>query len=152
MSKFFRFTLLLLCLTPLGCGKKPVTATPPPPVNKDWAITLTWGYDFTNMIQCSSTVKSGCVSGFTVGYIDVTSGKAIALPNPVVPLTACAGATQPVKCQYTGNAQLPIGQITWTAAATGFDNTGGAITASTNSAVPASIQMASPTNVVGTTQ
>lgn len=145
-----RAFLLVLCVVLAGCTKKPVTPPVPPPINPDFAITLTWNYDFTNNPVCSASVTKGCISGFTVGYLQGSA--VVALPNNSVPVSACTGAAQPQTCKYNGNSQLPIGQITWIASATGFDTNGTAVSASTNSASATSITLPSPTNVVGTAQ
>src|ERR1022692_3583229 len=65
--------VLLLILTTLIClasctKSAPVTPPAPPPVNKDWLITASFSYNFTNYMQCSASVTSGCITGFTWGY------------------------------------------------------------------------------------
>lgn len=157
MSRRYRSLLfhlsLMLCIVfvSVGCGTTLVKVPVPPPINKDFAITLTWNYDFTNFLVCSATVTKGCLTGFTVGYL--SGGATVILPGGAnLPTSVCTGSTQPLTCKYSGNSQLPIGQITWVATTNGLDGTGAVVTATSNSAVPTPISLLSPTNVAGSAQ
>lgn len=130
-----------------ACSHTPIKPPVPPPVNKDWAITLNWNYDFTNFIKCSPTVTTGCITGFTVGYMQGTTQ--VALPNNTVPVTVCTGAVQPQPCQYSGNSQLPIGDITWFCVTNFVRNNGTTGTATATSAVPTKVDALSATNLNG---
>lgn len=114
--------LLLVSLMLAGCGAAPPVSTgTPPPVNKDWTITGTWFYDFTNYMGCSPTITAGCISGFTWGYMNGTMLVPIATLSEPIP--ACSATvtencqvtstTQPVTIKFQGNSQLPIGNISF---------------------------------------
>jgi hypothetical protein len=109
-----------------GCTKKtPVTPPGTPPVNKDFLITATWTYNFTNFMQCSSTVTAGCINGFTWGYLNA-AGAQVALKTSVP--SVCTGSTQPQTCTDTANSQLPIGSDTFSIVVNYLDSTGKAQT------------------------
>lgn len=147
-----RSIIALLAITLLsGCAGSHIPIPPPPPINKDFAITVTWNYDFTNFLLCGATVTKGCLTGFTVGYL--SGGTLTILPGGAsLPTSVCTGATQPLSCKYQGQSQLPIGQLTWVATTNGLDGTGAVVTATSNSAVPTAITLLSPTGVTGTAQ
>lgn len=123
--------LIGLAIITAGCGaSNPVTVTPPP-INKDWTITATWSYDFSNYAPCSSTVTKGCINGFTWGYLQGSNH----IPLQTAPVTACTGSTNPKPCSATVNALLGIGQVTPYVIANGIDNNGQA-TSSTDGLGP----------------
>lgn len=138
--------LLTLFVVLAGCAKRPIpTPQPVLPPNKDFTITVTWNYDFTNFAACSASITSGCISNFTYGYLQGTNK--IALGS--VPTSACTGTAQPLLCTAITNSQLPMGQITWFAAVNAIDNASNPSTATTTSATPTTIATVGPTNVVG---
>ena len=96
--------LAILALLLAGCAAH---VTPPTPV--DWTITPQFNYDFTNYQICSATVTTGCVSGFTWGYLNGTTQ----VPLKTSATTICTGTTQPEACTDSQNAQLPIGSLTF---------------------------------------
>jgi hypothetical protein len=112
--------LLLLCSLLCMTGCKAVAPAPAPSPLKDWSITWTWSYSFLNYAICSSTVTTGCVNGFTLGYENGTTF----VPLTTLTTTACTGTTQPEICTGTFNAQLPIGTITGAVEANYLNNAG----------------------------
>jgi len=100
----------LICLA--SCTKSvPVTPPAPPPVNKDWLITASFSYNFTNYMQCSASVTSGCITGFTWGY---TNAQGAQVPLKTSAVSVCSGTAQPQACTDTSNSQLPIGSNIFT--------------------------------------
>src|SRR5690348_9511785 len=97
-SKLYSIALIGICLASIGCPKP--GATPPPQINKDWAITVSLNYDFTNFVPCSSTVTKGCISGFTWGYLQGSTQ----VPVKTSPASICSGTVQPETCIDTGNS------------------------------------------------
>src|ERR1700683_2746453 len=97
----------------LASCTKTVSVTPPapPPVNKDWLITASFSYNFTNYMECSASVTSGCITGFTWGYLNA---QGVQVPLKTSPPAVCSGASQPQACTDTANSQLPIGSDTFT--------------------------------------
>jgi hypothetical protein len=148
----WRALLLLLlcgiCLASAGLGgcvhSAPVTPPAPPPT-KDWTITATWNYDFTNFKPCSATLTSGCISGFTWGYMLGTTQVAIKTSAPSV----CTGSTQPETCTDTGNSTLGIGTVTMYCVADYVDNSGNA-GATASSTFSDQVQAALVTNLTVT--
>jgi hypothetical protein len=104
-----------------------VTPPAPPPVNKDWLITASFTYNFTNYMQCSASpasgtsVTSGCITGFTWGYLNAQGAQ---VPLKTSPVAVCSGASQPQACTDTANSQLPIGSDTFTIVVNYIDSTG----------------------------
>lgn len=140
--------LLGLAILAAGCGaSNPVTVTPPP-VNKDWTITLTFSYDFTNFAPCSSTVTKGCINGFTWGYLQGSNH----IPLQTAPVTACTGSTNPKPCSATVNALLGIGQVTPYATAVGIDNNGLAVSSADGLGPVDNVVLLAATNVSWTRQ
>src|ERR1700689_4682827 len=110
----------LICLS--SCTKSvPVPPPAPPPVNKDWLITANFSYNFTNYMQCSASVTSGCISGFTWGYLNAQGAQ---VPLKTSAVSVCSGASQPQACTDTANSQLPIGSDTFTIVVNYLDSTG----------------------------
>lgn len=131
---------LLTILTTLfwlaSCTKTvPVTPPAPSPVNKDWLITASFSYNFTNYMQCSASVTSGCITGFTWGYLNAQGAQVSLKTSPVA---VCSGATQPQPCTDTTNSQLPIGSNTFTIVVNYVDSAG-------KSQVTSPVTAASPT-------
>jgi hypothetical protein len=121
-AKIFQTTILIASLWLASCTKSvPVTPPAPPPINKDWLITATFSYNFTNYMQFSASVASGCITGFTWGYLNA-QGVQVPLKTSVV--TVCSGTTQPQACTDTANSQLPIGSNTFTIVVNYIDSAG----------------------------
>jgi hypothetical protein len=119
-----------------SCTKAVSVAPPaPPPVNKDWLITASFSYNFTNYMQCSASVTSGCITGFTWGYLNAQGAQ---VPLKTSPVTVCSGASQPQACIDSANSQLPIGSDTFTIVVNYVDSTG-------KSQVTSPVTSASPT-------
>ena len=138
--------LLSLALALLvGCAKAP-PVKPPPPTNKDWKITVSWNYDFTNYFQCSATVTKGCISGFTWGYI--SGGTQVPLHTTTT--SVCSTAT-PAACSDNANSQLPVGAFSFYAVANFVDVNGNAGT-SPQTTVSQTINAAAVTNFTGSWQ
>lgn len=120
-AKSLRFLGISLVLAALsGCAAHPAPTPVPPSPIKDWTITPTWNYDFTNFVPCSATVTKGCVSGFTWGYLQGSTQ----IPLKTSPASVCSGATQPEVCTDTANALLGIGNVTPYVVANFVDNNG----------------------------
>ena len=114
-------TLAIVVLGLSGCaGQRPAPTPIPPSPIKDWTVTATWSYDFTNFPICSATVTKGCISGFTWGYLQGSTQ----IPLKTSPTSACSGATQPETCTDTANSQLGIGSVIPYGIANGIDNNG----------------------------
>ena len=111
-ARILLLTILTASLWLVSCAKT-VPATPPAPlpVNKDWLITASFSYNFTNYMQCSASVTSGCITGFTWGYL---SAQGAQVPLKTSAVTVCSGSSQPQACTDTANSQLPIGSNTFT--------------------------------------
>jgi hypothetical protein len=124
-----------------GCAKKAPAPVPPPP-NKDWLVTASWKYDFTNYRLCSPTVTAGCINGFTWGYMT----GATKVPLKSSPTTVCAGATQPQSCTDQTNSVLGIGATTFYCDVTGLDNNGAPVLADAVSP-PVTVTLVSATNL-----
>jgi hypothetical protein len=121
-AKIFLLTIFSTSLWLASCTKTvPVTPPAPPPVNKDWLITASFSYNFTNYMQCSASVTSGCITGFTWGYLNAQGAQ---VPLKTSPVTVCSGASQPQSCADTANSQLPIGSNTFTIVVAYIDSTG----------------------------
>jgi hypothetical protein len=127
-AKIFQLTILIALLWLASCTKSvPVTPPAPPPANKDWLITATFSYNFTNYMQCSASsasganVTSGCITGFTWGYLNAQGTQ---VPLKTSPVTVCSGASQPQACTDTANSQLPIGSNTFTIVVNYIDSAG----------------------------
>jgi hypothetical protein len=137
-------TLLVFALLAAGCsGHRPIR----PPV-KDWTITVTFNYDFTNFPQCSATVTKGCVNGFTWGYLQGTTQ----IPLKTSPVSVCTGATQPEACTDSANALLGIGTVVYYAQANGIDNNGNAVSSALDQSAPDNIVIGVPAGLRGTRQ
>jgi len=134
--------LLISLMLTVGCAKHiPVT----PPGNVDFAITVTWNYNFTNFAQCSGTVTKGCISGFTWGYLQGSTQ----VPLHTVSTTACTGSTQPESCTDTTNSQLHMGSLTGYIAANFVDNSGNpGSTPVVTTATPTTVTADLPTNFI----
>jgi len=130
MKRLLALCLLLFCF---GCAKT-VPVPVPPPIQKDFTITGTWKYDFTNFAACSATVTKGCISGFSWGYLQ----GATEVPLKSSATSACTGATQPEPCTDVVNSQLPMGSLTFYLLANFIDNSG-------NAGTTAAVDTANPT-------
>jgi hypothetical protein len=131
----------MLCAVLVGCAAGPrPTPIPAPPVlspNKDWTITANWQYDFTNFPACSATLTTGCVTGFTWGYLK--GATQIPLKTSPVPFVPCAvppatqtppcvdTTTTPLTFHDTANGLVGIGSVTPYVVANGIDNSGNAV-------------------------
>jgi len=140
---------MLICLT--SCTKSvPVTPPAPPPVNKDWLITASFSYNFTNYMQCSASVTSGCISGFTWGYLNAAGAQ---VPLKTSAASVCSGTAQPQACTDTANSQLPIGSDTFTIVVNYIDSTGKPqVTAPVTAASPTVIAAGLPSAFTVTAQ
>jgi hypothetical protein len=131
MKNALRILLPMVLIAPFwfaSCTKTvPVTPPAPPPVNKDWLITASFSYNFTNYMQCGASaagnvgVTSGCITGFTWGYLNA---QGVQVPLKTSPVSVCSGSTQPQTCTDTANSQLPIGSATFTIVVNYIDSTG----------------------------
>ena len=120
--KIYLLTILTMSSWLASCAKTlSVTPPAPPPVNKDWLITASFSYNFTNYMQCSASVTSGCITGFTWGYLNA-QGEQVPLKTSLV--TVCSGTSQPQACTDTANSQLPIGSDTFTIVVNYIDSAG----------------------------
>ena len=135
-ARIFLLTIFSTSLWLASCTKT-VSVTPPAPtpVNKDWLITASFSYNFTNYMQCSASVTSGCITGFTWGYLNA---QGVQVPLKTSPVTVCSGASQPQACTDTANSQLPIGSDTFTIVVVYIDSAG-------KSQVTSPVTAASPT-------
>lgn len=140
------FALVLLVPLLLAVGGCKANAQIPQPPPRDWSITLTWHYDFSNFVPCSSTVTVGCVTGFTWGYTPA-SGSAVTLKTS--PVSVCSGSTQPETCTDTTNSTLGIGSVNWFCVTNGIDNSGNKVTSSPANAT-STVQLVTPSGVVAT--
>jgi hypothetical protein len=134
-----------------SCTKTvPVTPPAPPPVNKDWLITATFSYNFTNYMQCSASVTSGCITGFTWGYLNAQGTQ---VPLKTSPVAVCSGTSQPQACTDTANSQLPIGSDAFTIVVNYIDSAGKAqVTSPVTSASPTVIAAGLPQGFTIATQ
>ena len=125
MKNALRIFLPIVLIAPFwfaSCTKTvPVMPPAPPPVNKDWLITASFSYNFTNYMQCGASVTSGCITGFTWGYLNAQGTQ---VPLKTSPVTVCSGASQPQACTDTANSQLPIGSDSFTIVVNYIDSTG----------------------------
>lgn len=156
-----RLTAVLFAAISLaGCGMKPAAVViPPAPVQKDWTITDTWQYNFTNYVTCSASVTKGCISGFTYGF--VINGAAIPTATLAEPISACSvsvtvncqsGSTQPVTITAQAMQLLGIGPVTPYVVANYVDNAGNVLSSSQDAAAQQSIPAATPTGLLSTQQ
>jgi hypothetical protein len=72
-------------------------------------------------MQCSASVTSGCISGFTWGYLNAAGAQ---VPLKTSAVSVCSGTAQPQACTDTANSQLPIGSDTFTIVVNYIDSTG----------------------------
>jgi hypothetical protein len=72
-------------------------------------------------MQCSASVTSGCITGFTWGFLNAQGAQVSLKTSPVA---VCSGATQPQPCTDTANSQLPIGSNTFTIVVNYIDSAG----------------------------
>lgn len=141
-----RAFLLAVSLLLVGCPHNPPAPVPPP--LRDWTITVTFNYNFTNYPVCSVTVTTGCVNGFTWGYLQ----GAKVVPLKTSPTTICTGSTQPQTCTDSANAQLGIGPITPYCVANGVDNNGSAVSSVQDTGPVDNIVLIPPANLSETRQ
>ena len=146
MTHLRKMVGLVAVLLLAGCAAKPPVTPPPPPPVKDWTITVTFNYDFTNFVPCSATVTKGCITGFTWGYLQ--SGASIPLKTSAV--TVCTGVTQPETCTDVTNSTLGIGPITYYAIANGIDNNGAAVSSTPGTSPVDNVTLIAPANVNAT--
>lgn len=128
-----RLLMVAALLMMSGCAAQKVAVNPPPPVNRDWTISIQWNFDFTNFAQCSATLTQGCISSFTWGYL--TGSTEMPVKTLSAPIPACTatltesciqGTTQPVLVKDQGNSTLGIGSVTFFAHANFVNNSGAA--------------------------
>lgn len=141
MKKLIGLSLFVLSLS--GCH---AAAPVPPGPNKDWAITATFKFDFSNYLSCSATVTKGCVNGFTFGY----SQGGTQIPLKTSPTSICTGATQPQTCTDTVNSVLGIGPTVYYVTTNGIDNSGVAVTSDVNNSAIDNVKLVSPTGIIVT--
>lgn len=142
--------LLLLCtiLFVCGCGMQPVPAPVPSPA-KDWSISISFNYNFANYVPCSSTVTTGCITGFTWGYLNGSTPVTL----KTSPASICSGTTQPETCLDTTMSTLGIGAVTFYVQANGVNNTGATVASTpADAATPVNIAIGNATNVSGSAQ
>jgi hypothetical protein len=141
-----RLTRLLTCLVCLlafcGCASSPRPTPVPPPPNRDWSITATWNFDFTNFVPCSATITRGCVSSFLWGYMQGGTPVLLKTSLPAV----CTGTTQPETCTDTTNATLGIGPVTPYIFAAGIDNNGNTVPSVTINGPVVTVTLSNVTN------
>ena len=91
-----------------------VTPPVPSPVNKDYTITATWNYDFTNIVPCSASVAKGCISSYSIIYSSPSGSTKVTLST--APVTSCSGTKQLESCSFVFNSQLPVAPngLVWT--------------------------------------
>ena len=130
----------------LGFGCHATPNPPPPP--KDWLITVTFNYDFTNFVPCSGTVTKGCISGFTWGYVEGGTNFPLKTSLPAI----CTGTTNPKPCTDTANSTLGIGPWNAYVVATGIDNNGAVVSSLQANSPVATVVIGNPTNVTATAQ
>jgi hypothetical protein len=140
-----RYTVWLIILIMWGCAAKvpATTNTAELNKNKDWSITVTWNYDFTNYVLCSATVTKGCISGFTWGYIQ----GGVSIPIKTSAPSVCTGTTQPEICGDSGNALLGIGPATPYVVANYIDNNGNTLSSSQALGALDTVPAGNPTSV-----
>lgn len=119
MKKTVVFLLVLMAGFSIGCAKAPPVVTPPP-INKDWTITVTFDFNFTNFNACSVNVPNGCITGFTWGYLNGATQVPLGTPKASI----CTGASQPQLCSDVAQSKLPIGAVVFYAGANYIDNKG----------------------------
>jgi hypothetical protein len=101
-------------------------------------------------MQCSASVTSGCITGFTWGYLNAQGAQ---VPLKTSPASVCSGATQPQTCSDTTNSQLPIGSDTFTIVVNYIDSTGKSqVTSPVTSASPTVIAAGLPQSFTIATQ
>ena len=136
-----RTGLLIAVLLVAGCGAH-VPAPVPQPL-KDWTITATWNYNFTNYVPCSATVTKGCISSFTWGYLQGTTP----IPLKTSAVSVCAGTTQPESCTDTTNATVGIGSIVPYIIASGVDNNGNSVSSSSDQGTAVNVAIGTPSGI-----
>lgn len=147
IARTWSLTLLVLVvsMTALsGCHSS--SAPVPPAPNRDWTITATFKYDFTNYSICSATITRGCATGFTWGY----SQGGTQVPLKTSPTSICTGATQPQTCTDTVNSVLGIGPTVFYVTANGIDNGGAAVTSGVNNSAIDNVVLIVPTGLTVT--
>jgi hypothetical protein len=101
-------------------------------------------------MQCSASVTSGCITGFTWGYLNAEGAQ---VPLKTSGVTACSGASQPQACTDTANSQLPIGSNTFTIVVNYIDSAGKPqVTSPVTSAFPTVIVAGVPQSFTIATQ
>lgn len=154
-----RLLLIGLVVFSFGCAAHNPTPVPVPPSPlRDWTITVSFSYDFTNFPACSATLTAGCVTSFTWGYLvkgtTQVPVKTTAVPYPVCvipvpnPLTApCADTTTtPLTFHDVGNGVMGIGAVTPYVVANGIDNNGVAVSSIPDLGAVDNIAIGSPSN------
>jgi len=150
-ARLILLTILATSICLASCTKSvPVTPPAPPPVNKDWLITASFSYNFTNYMQCSASVNSGCITGFTWGY---TNAQGAQVPLKTSAVSVCSGTAQPQACTDTANSQLPIGSNIFTIVVNYVDAAGKPqVTAPVTAASPTVIAAGLPSGFTITAQ
>jgi hypothetical protein len=150
-ARLILLTILATLICLVSCTKSvPVTPPAPPPVNKDWLITASFSYNFTNYMQCSASVTSGCITGFTWGY---ANAQGVQIPLKTSAVSVCSGSAQPQACTDTANSQLPIGSNIFTIVVNYIDAAGKPqVTAPVTAASPTVIAAGLPSGFTITAQ
>jgi hypothetical protein len=101
-------------------------------------------------MQCSASVTSGCITGFTWGYLNAAGAQ---VPLKTSAASVCSGTAQPQACTDTANSQLPIGSDTFTIVVNYIDSTGKPqVTAPVTAASPTVIAAGLPSAFTVTAQ
>jgi hypothetical protein len=139
-----------------GCAAQKPAPVPAP--LRDWTITANWQYDFSNFPSCSATVTTGCVTGFTWGYLKGATQTQVPLKTSLLPFTPCAVApavqvppcvdttTTPLTFHDTANGIVGIGPVTPYVVANGLDNNGVAVSSTPDLAAVDNVTIGSATN------
>jgi hypothetical protein len=144
-----RLQILLFALVVLltGCAARPTPTPVPTPVNKDFLVTVTFNYDFTNFVPCSPTVTKGCITGFSWGYMQG------AIPVPLkTSLPAVCTGINPKTCTDSTNSTVGIGNVVPFVVANGLDNNGAVVASNNILGTAVNVKIGDPTNPVETFQ
>jgi hypothetical protein len=141
MKKLLLPLVLALCCLPLHSQLKARAVTPQ--ATTPTSIAFNWQYT-ANAPTCGSTLAN-CYSGFTLTRTDVTPNVTIATPSTLGP-TALSYTWTP--------ATLPVGTLTFSLVANGYNTSGGALTSApaTASVTNGLTTLNPPTGLTGVAQ